>query len=85
LVVAVPLSSVVGTVRFPAVVPVAATIDNGLAVDSFALVFQVRATDRLRVLYRLGFVTPAVLADVYAALDRLTGRPLPPAAPLGTP
>lgn len=74
LVVAVPLSSTPGVVRFPAVVPVPVTAQNGLTVDSFALVFQVRAVDRVRVLRRLGFVTPAILAQVYEALDRLTGR-----------
>jgi mRNA interferase MazF len=81
LVLTVPLTTSAGTTRFPAVIPLPATTENGLTADSFLLVFQLRATDRNRVRGRRGQVTPAVLAQVYEALDRLTGRTRPPGAP----
>ena len=74
LVLTVPLTTAASTVRFPAVVPIPATDGNALAEDSFALVFQVRATDRVRFGKKVGTVDPAILAQVFAALDRLTGR-----------
>jgi mRNA interferase MazF len=77
LIVAVPLSSSPGAARFPAVLSVPVTGDNGLTVDSFALVFQVRASDRIRVVRYLGFVTPGILASLHDALDQLTGRTRP--------
>jgi mRNA interferase MazF len=74
LVVTIPFTTAAVT-RFPAVIPVAASTANGLTQDSFLLVFQVRASDRARIKKKLGTVDPAVLAQVYAALDKLTGRP----------
>ena len=74
LVLTAPFSTSPGTTRFPAVLPVTMTVENGLRADCFLLVFQLRATDRARVRKRLGAVTPALLAQVYETLDRLTGR-----------
>jgi len=54
---------------------VAADATNGLTADSYALVFQFGATDRRQVSDKLGDVSPAVLADIYKALDQLTGHP----------
>lgn len=75
LVITIPLTSSAGTLRFPAVVPVPADAVTGLTVPSFALLLQLRATDRLRIGPRIGELPPAVLSAVYAMLDRLTGRP----------
>lgn len=74
LVLTIPFTTTTGTTRFPAVIPVPTTAGNGLTADSFLLVFQIRATDRTRVRSLLGVVEPAILAQVYEALDRLTGR-----------
>ncbi len=74
LVLTVPLTTAASTVRFPAVVPVPVTDTNGLAADSFALVFQLRATDRGRFGKKVGVVDPAILTAILAALDQLTGR-----------
>jgi mRNA interferase MazF len=78
LVLVVPLTSADAARRFPAVMAVAATSENGLSQDSFALVFQLRALDRRRFRERLGAVEPDILASIYAALDQLMGRACTP-------
>jgi len=75
LVLAIPLTTTGGVTRFPGVVFVGADAQNGLAADSYAMVFQLRATDRRRFLNRIGEVSAAVLAEIYEALDKLTGHP----------
>jgi mRNA interferase MazF len=85
----VPVTGQPANARFPGTVAVAPSAQNGLLRSSVVLVFQVRALDRRRFLNRIGVVEPAVLADILAELDRLTGRPpvtaalpaLPPADP----
>jgi mRNA interferase MazF len=86
LVLAIPLTTSAGVTRYPAVVHVPADPRNGLSADSYAMVFQLRATDRRRFRDKLGDVSPAVLAEIYEALDRLTGQarlppPIPPPPP----
>jgi mRNA interferase MazF len=71
----VPLSSSLAAQRFPGTVLLPATAENGLATDSVLLVFQVRALDRRRLQSRIGAAEPAVVAQVYQALDQLTGHP----------
>ncbi len=75
LVLALPLTTTAGVTRYPGVVFVSADGKNGLRADSYAMVFQLRATDRRRFLNRIGEVSPSVLADIYKALDRLTDHP----------
>jgi mRNA interferase MazF len=75
LVLAIPLTTTAGVTRYPGVVFVAADARNGLSADSYAMVFQLRATDRRRFLSRIGEVSAAVLAEIYQALDKLTGHP----------
>src|ERR1700722_15870255 len=57
LVLVIPLTSSAGVVRFPGVVFVAADAQNGLNVDSHALVFQMREMDRRRLRSKLGDVS----------------------------
>jgi mRNA-degrading endonuclease toxin of MazEF toxin-antitoxin module len=47
---------------------------NGLTVPSVALVFQLAALDRSNCLQRLGVLDPATHDQIFAELDRLTGR-----------
>jgi mRNA interferase MazF len=75
LVVTIPFTTASRVTRFPAVIPVSATPENGLTQDSHLLVFQIRSSDRARLKKQLGAVDPAILAEAYAALDKLTGRP----------
>jgi mRNA-degrading endonuclease toxin of MazEF toxin-antitoxin module len=75
MVLVVPLTTRAGVTRYSGVVFVPADATNGLTTDSYALVFQFGATDRQRVGAKLGDVSPAILAEIYQALDALTGHP----------
>ena len=74
LVLIVPLTSNLGTLRFPATVQVEHTPLNGLTQTSAALVFQARAADRSLFVRRLGTLAPEDLASVLAELNNLTGQ-----------
>jgi mRNA interferase MazF len=71
----VPLTSSTAATRYPGTVLIPATAANGLSSDSVLLVFQLRALDRNRFGSYIGAVEPAILAQVYQALDKLTGHP----------
>jgi mRNA interferase MazF len=71
----IPVTGSLANLRFPATVRIDPSNANGLLVSSAALVFQARAIDRKRVGKRIGVIEPTALAQVYAALDKLTGRP----------
>lgn len=75
LVLAIPLTTSTGVKRYPGVILILADAQNGLSADSCAMVFQLRATDRRRFGTKLGEVSSAVLAQIYEALDKLTGHP----------
>lgn len=70
----VPFTSSRGSVRFPGTLLVQPDGQNGLTIPSVALVFQLRALDKRDFLHPLGVLDPATLDQVFAALDRLTGR-----------
>lgn len=78
LAVMVPLTTTDLTGRLPCVVPVDPDAGNGLTARSFALVSQIRAVDRPWFDRQAGVIAPATLAAIFSALDRLTGRPVPP-------
>jgi mRNA interferase MazF len=74
----VPVTGQPANARFPGTVTIAPTALNGLLMPSVVLAFQARAVDRRRFRNRIGVVEPAVLGQIYAELDRLTGRPSAP-------
>ncbi|MCZ2344382.1 MAG: type II toxin-antitoxin system PemK/MazF family toxin [Bacteroidales bacterium] len=76
LVLTIPITSAAATLsRYPAVVAVPATRENGLTKDSCALVFQLRAVDRRRVREQpIGVIELNVLDQIYQALGHLIGR-----------
>lgn len=71
----VPTTGTLAATRFVGTILMPATPGNGLTKDSVLLVFQFRAIDRSRFGRRLGATEPAILAQVYQTLDRLTGHP----------
>src|SRR5690348_14097768 len=73
LVIVAPLTTATAAARFPGVVLVDPTPENGLQRPSVILVFPVRAIDRRKVQERSGAVGTEILTRVYEALDRLTG------------
>lgn len=70
----VPLTSSRGTLRFPGTLLVQLDRQNGLTVPSVALVFQLRTLDKRHCLYSLGVLDTATLDQIFAELDKLTGR-----------
>jgi len=74
VVLTVPLTAATFTLRFPGTLLVQPSDETGLQCASVALVFQTRAIDRRRIGDRVGTVSPAVLPEIFAALDKLLGR-----------
>ncbi len=70
----VPLTSQLDALRFPSTVLVEADAQNGLRRASVALVFQLTAVDRRHIADRLGTISKEVLAEIWTAFDKLTGR-----------
>jgi mRNA interferase MazF len=77
VVLAVPLTTASAAMRFPGVVPLQPTPQNGLRQPSVALVFQTRAIDRRRIGDQIGSLSDEELGQIFTALDKLLGRTLP--------
>ena len=63
-----------GQRRFPGTLLIQPDGQNGLTLPSMALVFQTRVLDQRNCLQRLGVLDVATLDQIFAELDRLTGR-----------
>lgn len=74
VVLVVPLTTARATMRFAGTTLIQPTAENGLQQVSVALVFQIRAIDRRRMQERIGSVSTEVLQEMFAELDKLTGR-----------
>jgi mRNA interferase MazF len=74
VVLVVPLTTARGATRFAGTTLIHPTPENGLPQVSVALVFQLRAIDRRRLLERIGTVNVEVLHALFEELDKLTGR-----------
>jgi mRNA interferase MazF len=70
----VPLTGTRAALRFPGTLAVQPDGRNGLTVPSVALVFQLTALDQSNCLQHLGQLDPATLDQIFAELDKLTGR-----------
>jgi mRNA interferase MazF len=70
----VPFTGSRGATRFPGTMPVQPDGRNGLTIPSIALLFQLRALDKHFCLRRLGVLDTATLDQIFAELDKLTGR-----------
>lgn len=81
----IPITSSLGALRLPGTVAIRTTVGNGLTTDSVLLVFQIRVLDQRRLRRQIGVAEPAVVAEVYEALERLTGRGPSPAATVTAP
>jgi mRNA interferase MazF len=74
VVLVVPLTTTRAALRFAGTTLIQPATEHGLRQASVALVFQVRAIDRCRVQERIGSISAEVLHEVFAELDKLTGR-----------
>src|SRR5690242_15950020 len=70
----VPFTSNLAAMRFPGTLLLSPDPQNGLTVPSVALVFQLSAVDKRDCLRRLGEIDRQDLDQIFAVLDRLTGR-----------
>jgi mRNA interferase MazF len=70
----VPFTGTQAALRFPGTLAVQPDGRNGLTVPSVALVFQLTALDQRNCLQLLGQLDPATLDQIFAELDKLTGR-----------
>jgi mRNA interferase MazF len=70
----IPLTGAASALRFKGTVEIQPTSTNGLQKSSVALVFQLRAVDRKRILERIGSLSDDNLKEIHAMLDALMGR-----------
>ena len=70
----VPFTSTKAATRFAGTLLVQPDSQNGLTLPSVALVFQMSAQDKQNCLQRLGTLDSKTLDQVFALLDKLTGR-----------
>lgn len=67
----VPVTSSLGALRFPLTVRIEPSQLNGLTLPSVAMVFQMRAIDRKRIIRKFGELEPEYLAQVDAEIWRM--------------
>ncbi len=68
----VPLTTQLGSLRYPATVLVEADTENGLRRDSVALVFQLTAIDSRQIEDCIGTVDPVILDEILMVLAEIT-------------
>ncbi|MBD2534952.1 type II toxin-antitoxin system PemK/MazF family toxin [Nostoc flagelliforme FACHB-838] len=64
----VPVTSSLGALRFPFTVRIEPSEQNGLTLPSVAMVFQLRAIDRKRIIQKIGELELQYLAQVDAEI-----------------
>lgn len=67
----VPVTSALGALRFPFTVRIEPSEQNGLTLPSIAMIFQLRAIDRNRLIRKIGELEPEYLAQVDAEIWRM--------------
>jgi len=71
----VPVTSSLGAMRFPFTVRIEPSDKNGLTLPSVAMVFQMRAIDRKRIIRKIGELEPEYLAQVDAEIWQMLKPP----------
>ncbi len=71
----IPVTSSLGALRFPFAVRIEPSEQNGLTLPSVAMVFQMRAIDRKRVIQKIGELEPQYLGQVDAEIWRMLKPP----------
>lgn len=71
VVIVVPFTSNLKALRYPFVLQINPTEKNGLSASSIALVFQVRAIDKIRLIKKVGDLEDQRLKDILKILKKL--------------
>jgi len=71
----VPVTSSLGALRFPFTVKLEPSIQNGLTLPSIAMIFQLRAIDRNRLIRKIGKLESEYLAQIDAEIWRMLRSP----------
>ena len=71
----VPVTSSLGALRFPFTVRIDPSVLNGLTSSSVAMVFQMRAIDRRRVIRKIGELEPEYIAQIDVEIWRMLKPP----------
>src|ERR687885_2978339 len=71
----IPVTSSLAALRFPFAVRIEPSEDNGLTLPSVAMVFQMRAIDRKRIIRKIGELEPQYLAQIDAEILRMLKPP----------
>jgi mRNA interferase MazF len=71
----IPLTSQLRSLRFPGTVFIETDDANGLRQNSVALVFQTTAVDSRHIGERIGSLSEANLAEVFASINDITHEP----------
>ncbi|MGK7877768.1 MAG: type II toxin-antitoxin system PemK/MazF family toxin [Xenococcaceae cyanobacterium] len=71
----VPVTSVLAALRFSFTVRIEPSSTNGLTLPSVAMVFQLRAIDRKRIIRKIGELEPKYLAQIDAEIWQMLKPP----------
>ncbi len=71
----VPVTSTLAALRFPFTVRIEPSSANGLTLPTVAMVFQLRAIDRKRIIGKIGELEPEDLAQIDAEIWRMLKPP----------
>jgi mRNA interferase MazF len=71
----VPITSSLGALRFSFTVKIEPSSQNGLTLPSVAMIFQLRAIDRNRLIRKVGELEPEYLAQVDAEIWKMLKPP----------
>jgi mRNA interferase MazF len=75
MLIVVPVTSALGALRFPFTVQIEPSEQNGLTLPSVAMVFQMRAIDRKRIIRKIGELEMQYLMQVDAEIWRMLKPP----------
>jgi mRNA interferase MazF len=71
----IPVTSALGALRFPFTIRIEPSDQNGLTLPSIALVFQLRAIDRKRIVRKIGELEAELLAQIDAEIWQMLKPP----------
>jgi mRNA interferase MazF len=73
LIMIVPITSNMATQKFAHTIVVQPSVQNGLSMPSVLLVFQLRATDKRRIVKKIGVIEAPIMEQVNAEMKKMLG------------